>query len=157
MTPTVQALEAKVMTLKRAIKVKNEDDEATLEDLTRKWRNAGQEVAYELFQLIKENMDDEGNWMSQNSSTSKKRKFEDSWGWQDSSGSSKAGRFENSWGWDEASNRQETEGHTETVTPEEREQGEQENPEQTLGLMLRQLGIDPKTLGWNEADEVFVD
>jgi hypothetical protein len=33
----------------------------------------------------------------------------------------------------------------------------EEKEENTLGMMLRKLGIAPETLGWNEEEESFVD
>ena len=39
------------------------------------------------------------------------------------------------------------------------EDGEDEKPlaQHTLGVMLRRLGIDPATLGWDEEEGDFVD
>ncbi|KAH8999332.1 hypothetical protein EDB92DRAFT_954288 [Lactarius akahatsu] len=54
------------------------------------------------------------------------------------------------WGWEERN------GHgTVGNDAEDEEHGAQK--ENTLGVMLRKLGIAPETLGWNDEEETFVD
>ncbi|KAF7353002.1 hypothetical protein MVEN_01267800 [Mycena venus] len=53
-TPTIQALEHKVQVLRRAVKVKKGREEETLEALAKKWTEAGREVAWEVWSLIKD-------------------------------------------------------------------------------------------------------
>ncbi|KAH9007043.1 hypothetical protein EDB86DRAFT_42522 [Lactarius hatsudake] len=54
------------------------------------------------------------------------------------------------WGWEERN------GHgTVGNDAEDEERGAQK--ENTLGVMLRKLGIAPETLGWNDEEETFVD
>ncbi|KAH9978011.1 hypothetical protein BGW80DRAFT_788587 [Lactifluus volemus] len=54
------------------------------------------------------------------------------------------------WGWDDQGEKGEC-----NLTMEEGRHEEKE--ENTLGMMLRKLGIAPETLGWNEEEEAFVD
>ncbi|KAJ7638542.1 hypothetical protein FB45DRAFT_1054814 [Roridomyces roridus] len=54
-TPTIQSLESKVQVLKRAIKIKKEGEAETLEGLVKKWTDAGREVAWEVWGLVKDN------------------------------------------------------------------------------------------------------
>jgi hypothetical protein len=57
---------------------------------------------------------------------------------------------DNGWGWGE----QGTSREDDVDTAEGEHAEKQEN---TLGVMLRKLGIAPETLGWNEEEEAFVD
>ncbi|KAK7060335.1 hypothetical protein VNI00_001100 [Paramarasmius palmivorus] len=155
LTPNIQLLERKVQLLKRAVKVKRENEEEVLKGLIKTWTEAGREVAYELFELAK---DREGS----GSMVGGVRKFEDSWGWSEQEGPKKV-KMEDSWGWAVPANG-EGEGEVIDVDAEENERmvvqedddGE-EKRENTIGMMLRQLGIDPYTLGWDDAEEAFVD
>jgi len=54
------------------------------------------------------------------------------------------------WGWGERDGR-----GTVGNDAEDEECGAQQ--ENTLGVMLRKLGIAPETLGWNDEEETFVD
>jgi len=158
-TPTIQALERKVQVLRRAVKVKNGGEEQTLEALVKKWTEAGREVAWEVWALVKDQENGSGeDWGkdSQNA-TSGKRKFEDSWGWNEESGSKRVKtEWDNdrNWGWEisptTGADDQPTEERVESVE-------EEEKPRETLGTMLLRLGIAPSTLGWNDEDEEFVD
>ncbi|TFY79209.1 hypothetical protein EWM64_g4807 [Hericium alpestre] len=125
-TQTIQVLERKLTALRRAVKIKADDDEEKLETLALKWREAGREAAYEFWSIVRDIPQEDG--------ASKK----DS-GW--------AG----GWGYDE----------DDKVKKEENDhislEVETEKAEETLGLMLRRLGIDPETLGWNEEQEIFLD
>ncbi|KAJ7781501.1 hypothetical protein B0H16DRAFT_622208 [Mycena metata] len=161
-TPTVQALERKVQVLRRAVKVRKDGEEETLEGLVRKWTEAGREVAWEVWGLVKDNQsgggDDWGKESQKASSSSGKRRFEDSWGWNEESGSKrvKVEDGERNWGWDVspaaamASSQDQDHATVETVEDEEK-------PRDTLGTMLMRLGIAPSTLGWDDEEGEFVD
>lgn len=130
-TATIQALERKVTTLKRAIKIKRDEDEEKLATLAKKWREAGREAAYELWDIVRELVPN---------STDAPASGSDSW--------------RSGWGWD-GKDEPETENTEDDAMKVDEE--EEEKPEETLGVMLRKLGIDPETLGWNDALESFVD
>jgi hypothetical protein len=147
-TPTIQALERKVQLLTRAVKVRENSEEKILTGLIEKWTEAGREVAWEVWNVVKENTDtyDQG--------TGRKRNYGDSWGWQHA-GESKRPKDECShWGWD-ATHDHEREHEGDVVRMKDIEV--EEVPRRTLGTMLMELGIAPETLGWNEAEEAFVD
>jgi len=130
-TPTIQALERKLQLLKRSVKVKEDCEEETLSELIQKWTEAGREVAWEVWGLVKENADVGGS----------KRQMEDSWGWQDGGDSKRQKTEERLWGWDVV-----------PVGEREAEQGAR-----TVGTMLMEMGIAPETLGWNAEEERFED
>ncbi|THH17612.1 hypothetical protein EW146_g3240 [Bondarzewia mesenterica] len=132
-TLKIQVLERQVTALRRAVKIKRDDDEQKLEILARKWTEVGRETAYELWSIVRE------------------------------LGQSDGGRDQNrigNWGWDE--DRKGKEQLEDSVDGDhkvnEREDGEEkEKEEETLGLMLRKIGIAPETLGWDAEAEDFVD
>jgi len=127
-TPTIQALERKLQLLKRSMKVKEDCEEEILTELIQKWTEAGREIAWEMWGLVKENCDEGGN----------KRRVEDSWGWQDGGDSKRQKTEERLWGWDVI-----------PVCEREAERG------RTLGRMLVEMGIAPSTFGWNAEEERF--
>ncbi|KAF8631143.1 hypothetical protein AX15_002489 [Amanita polypyramis BW_CC] len=149
MTPDIQMLERRLQFLKRALKIKQEDQEHVLEDLVRKWTEAGREVAWELWSLVKDNGSPEcgapncvGFWSSN---------VRD-WGWNESK--------------DERHNSEEHHNVSgvefndidHSINHSLRDSNLQGGPmENSLGIMLRQLGIDPKILGWDEGEGMFVD
>jgi hypothetical protein len=150
LTPTIQAQERKLQILKRAIKVQRDGDEETLKTLLKKWTEAGREVAWEVWDLVKDNgsNDDRGSKTKPG-----RRSNEDGWGWSEKSMS---GEKERNWGWDIIPNaRADDEADaTNYAAPTECEDDE-ERRQDTLGTMLMQLGIAPETLGWNEEEENF--
>lgn len=124
---TIMNLDRKLTTLRRAVKIKCDGDEAHLERLAKKWRDAGREAAYELWGIVRD-LSTEG-------------------------GETRGNGKDNGWGWNE-------QGEQGTIREDdvETEAGEHtERQENTLGVMLRKLGIAPETLGWNEVEEAFVD
>ncbi|KAK2466493.1 hypothetical protein APHAL10511_002135 [Amanita phalloides] len=134
MTPDIQTLERKSQILKRAFKIKHEDQERDLENLVQKWIDAGREVAWELWGLVKDN--DTSEYGTSNS--------DQGWRWNEERGSERC--------------------HTSSVELDHTSDGvmpsqeDQDEPAQNdLGVMLRQLGIDPETLGWDEKEGTFVD
>ncbi|SRR6266478_1665041 len=124
---TIMNLERKLTILRRAIKIKRDGDEAHLERLAKKWREAGREAAYELWGIVRD-LGTEGGEVRGNGNN-------------------------NGWGWDDRGE-QGTSGEDGLDTEEGKHAEKQEN---TLGVMLRKLGIAPETLGWNNEEEAFVD
>ncbi|KAG5654488.1 hypothetical protein H0H81_001987 [Sphagnurus paluster] len=165
MTPTIQALERQLHLLKRAIKVKQDGEEGTLRALVKKWTEAGREVAWEVWDLVKDNAssDDQG-WGASPKGTLKKTGFADSWGWNDKK---EKPMQERNWGWSIEPIIDTIEDTTATADSEEPGTGAgpclgldddiDEKQQDTLGTMLMQLGITPETLGWNEEDGMFQD
>ncbi len=159
-TPTIQALERKVQLLKRAVKVRENSEEEMLMGLIEKWTEAGREVAWEVWNIVKENTDTYDQGMG------RKRNYDDSWGWQDA-GESKRPKGECShWGWDTTPDHEceaDQEGISYAEVGHEGDVGQmkdtevEEIPQHTLGTMLMELGVAPETLRWNEAEEAFVD
>ncbi|KAG9317656.1 hypothetical protein JVU11DRAFT_1867 [Chiua virens] len=148
LTPTVQMLERKLQLLKRAIKVKEDNEEEVLVRLAGKWIDAGREVAYDLWDATKDAVDLEG----------KATLVHKTYGWNDTNEGNAP------WGWD---TKPEDLGEgscnpdssiascaAQRLTPEE---DEDDVCNHTLGTMLRQLGIDPQTFGWDDDKEVFCD
>ncbi|KAK0490641.1 hypothetical protein IW261DRAFT_27939 [Armillaria novae-zelandiae] len=160
MTPTIQSLERRVQVLRRAVKVKKDGEEELLESLAKRWTEAARELAWELWDLVKDNGANEGG--SWGRDPKHKRGFEDSWGWEEK-GDQKRLKIENSWGWDEPQRKEggEDEDQMQGIEPrgendDARDEGE-DKPDNTMGLMLRQFGIAPDTLGWNEEDGMFAE
>ena len=134
-SPNVQALQSRVQTLKRAIKVRNDGESEKLERLVKKWTNVAREVAWEVWSVVKDNVQDV------------------------SKPGSGHGAFQNSWGW-------RNDGKADGATGGARPNGEHEMlseeddppvPEDTMSVMLRKMGIDPSTLGWDEGEGEFMD
>ena len=137
LTPTIQSLQRDVQMLKRAIKVRQEGEEGELERLVRKWTEAGREVAYELWGLVKDN---ESGDRYVGIVGKAKGGFEGNWGWENKASADRSWEF----------------GDTnDQHTREEGLDGEEETRSDTLGTMLRQLGIAPETLGWDEEEGGF--
>ena len=124
---TILNLERKLTTLRRAIKIKRDGDEDYLKRLAKKWRDAGREAAYELWGIVRD-LSTEGGEIRGNGSDAR-------WGW---GSQGERGTFGED-GLDEEGG------------------GYREKQESTLGVMLRELGIAPETLGWNDEEEAFVD
>jgi hypothetical protein len=123
----IMNLERKVAILRRAVKIKRDGDEDHLRCLTKKWRDAGREAGYELWSIVRDLGTEGGEIRGKNSDTG--------------------------WGWDDREER-DTLGEVGL----DAEDGElPERQENTLGVMLRKLGIAPETLGWNDEEETFVD
>lgn len=152
LTPTIQAQERKLQLLKRAVKVKRDGDEGTLEMLRVKWTEAGREVAGEVWDLVKDNRSsDDRNFKT----TPGRRPSEDGWGWDDKSTSAEK---ERNWGWDVVptrNTRSEDEEADASNYAGPTDSEEEDKKQDTLGTMLMQLGIAPETLGWNEEEENF--
>ncbi|GBE79430.1 hypothetical protein SCP_0206280 [Sparassis crispa] len=169
-TPTIQVLQAKVQTLKQAIKFKNgsaqEDD--NLEALVRKWRNVGREVAWAVWDTVKdvdptENMTavkGKNSWFEDEYHGAPKGKggLNGSWGY-DTGKKGRSCAFEAGWGWD--GDKTGTTADSEMIDGD-REKGaggedeDEAAAEHTLGTMLRHFGIAPETLGWDEDEGDFI-
>jgi hypothetical protein len=146
LTPTIQALERKLQILKRAVKVREDVQEEVLEGLVKKWTEAGREVAWEVWNLVKDNASSDGS--HGNSQSSKKRTFKGSWGWE-SPGDAKKPKgeeMERNWGWDVV-----------PISSRSEEEEEEDVPKHTLGTMLRQFGVAADTLGWDDEEGSFID
>ncbi|KAL0581948.1 hypothetical protein V5O48_000005 [Marasmius crinis-equi] len=166
LTPSIQMLERKVQLLKRAVKVKNEQEEETLKDLIKTWTEAGREVSYELFELARER---EGSAPASGGSWGGGgiRKFEDSWGWSTQEGAKrvKTEDVDGNWGWTTSDSTMSEGGQEvevidadEEPEPDAKDDYEEEDkPEATIGTMLRQLGVDPNIFGWDDNESTFVD
>jgi hypothetical protein len=134
LTPTIQTLERKLQLLKRAVQVKENNEDEILTRVAKKWTQAAREVAYEVWGII----GDSANIVDGATS------FGGSWGWdtkiEDASG--------------ELSNYDLPEAPDST----KRLALEEEVDERAgLATMLRQLGITPETLGWDNDREIFLD
>jgi hypothetical protein len=169
LTPNIQALERRLQILKRAVKVRKDGEEEVLHGLVKKWREAGREVAWEVWGLVKDRGMGEGGSTGRGDEWGKgkggKRGFEDGWGWSERGDQKKlkVEERERNWGWDVEPNRGGEAGEYAMgedcemgEIQEEAEEEEEERREGTLGTMLKQLGIDPETLGWNEEEGTFV-
>jgi hypothetical protein len=143
LTPTVQSLERTVQNLRRAIKIKEEhatgkDD---LERLANKWKIVGRDVAWEVWALVKDNT-------AQQSETG-------GWGHMNDGLDASTGGSIRNWGLDGADDTRLSDESTRSEEPENED--DVVKPQDTLGTMLRQLRIDPTTLGWNDEAEDFLD
>jgi len=154
MTPTIQELERKVQVLKRAIKVKEQKDEETLKRLVGRWTEAGREVAWDVWELVKDNTTSEDQLWGQGKTGPGTSGT--GWGWDEKCSHAR----EKTWGLDDAEEVKSSEFAT--LSEGERnmdvnEDRDEEKGQDTLGTMLLQLGIAPETLGWNEEEGVFQD
>ncbi|KAH9853693.1 hypothetical protein C2E23DRAFT_820237 [Lenzites betulinus] len=155
-TPTIQALQGKLQTLKQAIRIKKsgkEDEEDELERLVAKWTIAGREVAWAVWDYVKDL--DPGTGCA--GETKKDGWFNDGDGpWGAKSGEKRG--FDAGWGYDDGHPAKKA--RLDDGIEEKTEVEDEEGPpvvQHTLGTMLRHLGIDPATLGWNEEEGDFVD
>ncbi|KAF9222030.1 hypothetical protein BS17DRAFT_231481 [Gyrodon lividus] len=148
LTPMIQTLERKLQLLKRAVKVKENNEDEVLTKLAKKWTEAGREVAYEIWDIVR----DAGNTVDGATS------FSGSWGWEG------ADNRDTKWGWDTKSTDASRElcdydppeapcATKQPVVEEEVDECTRTN----LATMLRQLGIIPDTLGWDDDREHFID
>jgi hypothetical protein len=171
LTPTIQALERKVQILKRAVKVKMGGEEEVLERLVKKWTEAGRDVAWEVWGLVKDSGTDGrsvgagGSGWGEEKKGGTKRGFEEGWGWDEKDGkrAKMSDGLERNWGWNvERDEDREQSGYGENgmkngiYNGKKYEEEEEEKGEDTLGTMLRQLGIAPETFGWDEDEGEFV-
>ncbi|EIN10331.1 hypothetical protein PUNSTDRAFT_132423 [Punctularia strigosozonata HHB-11173 SS5] len=144
-TPTIQALERKLQVLKRAVKIKEDGEQEKLDQLAAKWRESGRGIAWEVWNLVKDRAE------AGDPSGSKSG----GWGYDD-----EKKPFQSNWGWDVSHDQQANDVGPYEEEPPRSSPCDDENtdrPSDNLGTMLRQLKIDPATLGWDDAMEDFVD
>jgi hypothetical protein len=161
-TPTIQALQRKLQVLKRAVKIKQDGDERKLEELALKWRITGREIAWEVWNLVKDRAEAVGNPGSRDGGWGydykDEKPFESGWGWDETTSK----RLE-TWGYDRlhmpSNDAGEAVESLRSSSPayEDDAREDAEKSSDTLGTMLRQLKIDPVTLGWDDELEDFVD
>lgn len=134
-SPNVQVLQARVQTLKRAINIRSGGEGEKLERLVKKWTDVAREVSWEVWSVVKDNVQDV------------------------SKPGGGRGAFQNSWGWaDEGKEDDAMDGSRPSKENEMlSEEDEPPVPEDSMSVMLRKMGIDPSTLGWNEDEGEFVD
>ena len=143
LTPTVQMLEHELQLLRRAVKVVDDNDEEVLEQLVKKWTAAGREAAYDLWDLLKDVSEiqskpsDLSNFWNRNTIA-----FGDT-----------------NWGWDKPADGEGGQHDEDELCVQESDMivCEEDEPRNTMGTMLRQLRIDPETLGWDDETERFRD
>jgi hypothetical protein len=164
------------------VKVKIDGEEEVLGKLVKKWTDAGREVAWEVWGLVKDSGGDGGSVGAGGGATGggwgeerrggTKRGFEEGWGWDDKDAKkTKMGDGpERNWGWNVEREDQVEAARSDSGYDEhegdgikgrmrkgmEYEEQDEEKREDTLGTMLRQLGIAPETFGWNEDEGEFV-
>ncbi|OBZ76311.1 hypothetical protein A0H81_03609 [Grifola frondosa] len=176
-TPTIQALQGRLQTLKQAIKIKKAGgggEEEQLEELVKKWTDAGREVAWAVWDTVKDldpgesaNISGKSGWFEDRDNfgdgkkTTKKRGFDEGWGYDEDRSAKKArfDGFESGWGYNEGGKTSEEDNRTngENVHDGDDQEEEVAHAGHTLGTMLRHLGIAPETLGWDEDEGDFVD
>lgn len=147
--PTIRALQSKIQTLKQAIKIKNAPggtDDEELEELVNKWTGVGREVAWAVWDTVKDLDPGESARMGKPNG-----------GWLDDIDASRGG----GWGFDDGRGKQVKggpgDGGEQAVSGDDDEEEEARTQQHTLGTMLRHLGIAPETLGWDEEEGDFVD
>ncbi len=170
---TVQSLQARVQKLKQAVKLKEGDgeDERRLEELVTKWRTVAREVAWQVWDTVKDCDPGEslkvrkGGWDEVGPPLSKKQGevrglqagwgLESGWGYDDAKGK---GNIEGSWGWDKGGEMDVDgkEGLTAADGAMEIDEEDTQVENHSLGTMLRHLGVNPETLGWDEDEGDFV-
>ncbi|KAH8106259.1 hypothetical protein BXZ70DRAFT_427966 [Cristinia sonorae] len=150
----MQTLMAQVQKLKQAIKIKENISGGPgdkLEDLVKKWTRVGREVAWEVWDYVKDNEVDQGagGWANENGAFGgQKRPFD---GWGEEGGDKKRVKYKyDGWEWDGDEKGDAQEGQGMDVDEEAQALNH------TLGTMLRFMGIAPETLGWDEGEGDFV-
>lgn len=134
-TAKIQSLERQVTALRRAVKIKRDGDEEKLKELTWKWTEVGREAAYELWGIVRD-------FAQEDVGADKQKTGEWGWGW-DEKESGKVNAAEGIL--------QDGGAGSDEVVEEKKKE------EETIGLMLRRIGITPETLGWSAEVEDFVD
>lgn len=134
-SPNVQALQLRLQTLKRAAKIRNDGEGEKLERLAKKWIDVAREVAWEVWSVVKDNVRDVSNL------------------------GGGGGALQNNWGWAEDESKDMSTGAERASGGGEMlsEDDEPPVPEDTMSVMLRKMGIDPSTLGWDEDEGEFID
>ena len=131
-SPNIQALQLRLQTLKRALKIRNDGEGEKLERLAQKWTDVAREVAWEVWSIVKDNVQDVTKLGGGRGALQK------NWGWADEENEGGVAR---------------PSGEIEMLSEED----EPPVPEDTMSAMLRKMGIDPTTLGWDEGEGEFMD
>lgn len=101
----VQSLEQKLQLLKRAVKIKRDEDEDKLVELVQKWKRAGREAAWDLWHIVREQQSDENTGVAYpgtNAKSVSNNGFSGSWGWaSDMDNNRGTSAFGSSWGFEE--------------------------------------------------------
>ena len=156
-TRAIHELERKIQVLKRAIKIKSEDDEEKLEQLAKKWKQAGRDAAWELWDIVRNN-EESAEYPFNSESRKAPKSISESWGWEESDS-----KLDGNWGWaDDADtsgkdSRDDEALCTSSEGANEVDGDQKDVQTKTLGTMLHQLGIAHGTLGWVESEEDFTD
>ena len=177
---TLQVLQARVQKLKQAIKIKSDrekaGDERHLGALVSKWRTVGREVAWLVWDTVKDVDPGDslkvaparGRWDGDEVLPNKAIRqslandgFKAGWGW-DTDSKRESGRYDgldSSWGWGDKKERELVDENGERTEEGEKIEVDEEAAlimNHSLGTMLRHLGIDPETLGWDEDEGDFI-
>lgn len=154
-TSVIQALQTRVQKLKQAIKIKNGEggeEDAKLEALAQKWKAVAREVAWEVWETVKDlgtgtvgYQTEHNGWDHDNlpAQTGTKRRVDDSWEYGSEVKRARLNRYD--------------ESEEETENGLGQSGADCEKNGHTLGTMLRYMGIAPDTLGWDEEEGDFVD
>lgn len=147
---SIQALQGKVQKLKQAIKIKqdrNAEEDDHLAVLISKWRAAGREIAWEVWDTVKDAEHGDmgignpfkGGWNHDDALDSRAKRERDGWSFEGERDVKKM-------------------RVSEEACDAEMQVGDdnQAVPQHTLGTMLRFMAIAPETLGWDEGEGDFV-
>jgi len=117
------------------VKIRNDGEGEQLDRLAKKWIDVAREVAWEVWSVVKDNVRDVSN----------------------PGGAS--GALQSNWGWADEENKGAVAGAEGVNRGDEMlsEDDEPPIPEDTMSVMLRKMGIDPSTLGWDEGEGEFMD
>ena len=91
---TIHSLEGQVTRLRRALKIRDEGEADKLQVLIEKWREAGREASWELWGMVREECNYEGNWATGNQG-----------GYVEGQSESKTSLWDHNWGWDNSHNK----------------------------------------------------
>ena len=145
-------------------------NESRLEALVTKWRTVGREVAWLVWDTVKDLDPGEGlkgtatrnAWegdavLDRNGKKSGLGSggFQAGWGYDNGKADPKSGGFDGGWGWDDRKDDESNgeDGRMDDTMDVDWEGRQVQN--HSLGTMLRHLGIDPDTLGWDEDEGDF--
>ncbi|KAG8823303.1 hypothetical protein FRC19_004234 [Serendipita sp. 401] len=144
----IYALEQRAQLLRRAVEIKKSGEDEHLEELATKWRNVAKEIAWELWEIVKE-----GNTIGGHEINNFAGSVDGAMG---SSGFKDDDAYSSGGKWSDSGNKTEDEGTEigDDWEDEPRDDGPHAD-ERNMGSMLKQLGIANETLGWNEDEGDF--
>jgi hypothetical protein len=133
------------------MKIKESGEDEKLETLVGKWRGVAKEVAWELWEVVKEGNFGEGIDCRVSAGLGAGGGF----------GPFGSGNGEDSqqkdWGWAAGSEEDATEGPNKGKAKEDEDDDGPRVEERSMGAMLRQLGIAQETLAWDEEEGDFIE